>query len=140
MADKKFVSKSRSTSEDRAFKDAVAKQFEAARHRAEKRNISYSDFLKRLGITRAAYHKYITGKSIPSLRVIGNAARYFGVRLQYPNVDYGVVQTKRSDTRQLEFQFSLADITPSQIEVVKFSPKRQGIVELRLRINFSKAG
>jgi hypothetical protein len=69
---------SRSTHDDEVFMRKVAKEFLLARDRALKEGWSMEEFVARLGITRAAFHKHVTGKAIPSLRVLSKAKKYWG--------------------------------------------------------------
>ncbi len=96
-------------------------------------------FVARLGITRAAFHKHVTCKAIPSLRVLSNARKYWGVDLSYSELGEEFIKVRKKNPNQMEFHFSLADISTEQIEVKKFSPKGEGVVELLIRIDFSKS-
>jgi len=96
-------------------------------------------FVASLGITRAAFHKHVTGKAIPSLRVLSNARKYWGVRLSYGELGEEFIKAKKKNPGQMEFQFSIADISTEQIEVKKFSPKGERAVELLIKIDFSKS-
>ena len=127
----------RSTPEDEAFKRRVAEEFARARDLARRQKFSYDEFLSKLGVTRAAFHKYMTQKAIPSLRVLHRARKYWGVQLAYGDLGEDYVTTKRRDPRQLEL-FSVADVSKDQIEVKRISPKGETAVELLLRIDFSK--
>jgi transcriptional regulator with XRE-family HTH domain len=130
---------SRSTPDDDAFKRRVAREFIRARDRALGDGWSMEEFVQRLGITRAAFHKHVTGKAIPSLRVLNKARKYWGVQLSYGELGDGFIKTKKKDPRQMEFQFSLTDISKEQIEVKRFSPKGEKAVELLIKIDFSKS-
>lgn len=129
----------RSTNEDEVFKRKVAKEFLLARDRALKEGWSMEEFVARLGITRAAFHKHVTGKAIPSLRVLSKAKRYWGVQLSYGGLGEGFIKVKKKNPGQMEFQFSLPEISPKQIEVKKFSPKGEKAIELLIKIDFSKS-
>jgi len=95
--------------------------------------------VRKLGITRAAFHKQITGKVIPSLRVLANARKYWGVKLSYGELSDAYVNRKKKDPRQAEFQFSVADISKDQIEVTRVSPKGARAVEVLIKIDLSKS-
>jgi transcriptional regulator with XRE-family HTH domain len=133
------VSRSRSTPEDEEFKRRVAEEFTRARERAERKGFSFEDFLRKLGVTRAAFHKYVNRKAIPSLRVLLRAQRFWEVRLSYGDLGVDYVSTKKKDPRQMEFQFSVADISKEQIEIKKISAKGESAVEFLIRIDFSKS-
>jgi transcriptional regulator with XRE-family HTH domain len=128
----------RSTPVDDAFKRKVAAEFRRAKDRAIKDGYSVEDFVKKLGITRAALHKHLTEKAIPSLRVLDKARRYWGVRLSYGGLGNTFVKGTKKDPRQAEFQFSIADISKDQIEVQRVSPKGETAVEVLIKINLSK--
>lgn len=130
---------SRSTPEDEDFKRKVAEEFARARDRAESNGFSFENFLRKLGVTRAAFHKYVTRKAIPSLRVLLRAQKYWGVQLSYGDLGVDYVRTKKKDPRQMELQFSIADISREQIEIKKISAKGETAVELLIRIDFSKS-
>src|SRR5207249_1814930 len=100
----------------------VVEEFVRARKRALSKGWSIERFVQSLGVTRAAFHKHVTGKAIPSLRVLSRARKYWGVELSYPDLGDRLLKTKK-DPRQMEFQFSLASISKEQIEVKKFSPR-----------------
>lgn len=127
----------RSTPEDEDFKIRVAEEFLRARGAALKKGMSMEGFVQTLGITRAAYHKYITRKAIPSLRVLSRARKRWGVRLSYGALGSRLVNAKK-DSRQMEFQFSIEDVSKDQIEIKRFAPKGEGSVELVIKIDFSK--
>jgi len=95
-------------------------------------------FVESLGITRAGFHKYVTRKAIPSLRVLAKARKYWGVRLSYGELGDKYIKAKKEDPRQMKFEFSFTDISKEQIEVKKFSPKGAKAVELLIKIDFSK--
>ncbi len=131
---------SRSTPADEAFKRAVATEFSRARDRALKQNLTVEQFVQTLGITRAAFHKYVTRQAIPSLRVLANARKYWNVKLQYRDLGDRYIKTrKEKDPRQMEFQFSIQDISKEQIEIKKFSPRGDKAVELLIKIDLSKS-
>jgi transcriptional regulator with XRE-family HTH domain len=130
---------SRSTYDDEVFRRKVAKEFLRARDRALKEGWSMEEFVARLGITRAAFHKHVTGKAIPSLRVLSKAQKYWGVQLSYGELGEGFIKVKKTSPGQMEFQFSLADVSTKQIEVKKFSAKGEKAIELVIKIDFSKS-
>jgi transcriptional regulator with XRE-family HTH domain len=127
----------RTTPEDEAFKQRVAEEFRRARDRAIADGYSVEGFVLKLGVTRAALHKYLNQKSIPSLRVLQRARRFWGVRLAYGELGDSYVKPKKN-ARQMEFQFSVEDVSKEQIEIKRFSPKGPNAVELLVKINFSK--
>jgi len=127
----------RTTPEDEAFKQRVAEEFKRARDRASAKRFSVEQFAQTLGVTRAALHKYLSQKSIPSLRVLQRARQYWGVRLTYGELGDRYVKPKK-DPRQMEFQFSAEDVSKEQIEIKKFSPKGTNAIELLVKIHFSK--
>lgn len=128
----------RSNPEDEAFKRRVTEEFTRARDRALKRGFTLEKFVESLGVTRAGFHKYVTGKAIPSLRVLARARKYWGVRLSYAELGDDYIKTKRQDPKQMKFQFSVADVSKDQIEVTKFTPKGERGVELVIKILFPK--
>jgi transcriptional regulator with XRE-family HTH domain len=128
----------RSTKVDDQFRKKVAEEFTRARDRAKASNVSVEQFVSKLGITRAALHKYLHRKAIPSLRVLERAKRFFGVDIPYGDLGESYVQTHRADSRQMEFQFALSDISPEQIRVKKFTPKGESSAELIITIDFRK--
>ena len=99
---------------------------------------SIEQFVGKLGITRAAFHKQITRKAIPSLRVLANARRYWGVQLSYGELGDTYLRAKKKDPRQTEFQFSVEDISRDQIEIRRVSAKGEKAVEVLIKIDFSK--
>lgn len=128
----------RSSASDDAFKRRVAQEFVRARNRAEKRGFSLDDFVRKLGITRAAYYKQVAGKSIPSLRVLAKAKRYWGVRLPYAELGDAYVSAKRTDPRQSALNFSVEDLSMEQIEIKRVSPKGERAVEVLIEIRFPR--
>ena len=135
----------RSTPEDDVFKRRVAKEFLRVRDHARDqarmhgKDWSMEAFVRSLGITRAAFHKLVAEKAIPSLRVLSRARKYWGVQLSYGDLGDRYIKTKKKDPRQGEFKFSIADISSDQIEIKKVSPKGECSVELLIRIDFSKS-
>jgi len=130
---------SRSTPEDEIFKRRVAEEFNRARDRAIAQGFSVDHFAGTLGITRAGLHKYLTGRVIPSLRVLREARRRWDIRLSYGELGDGYVKVQRQDSPQMELQFSIEDLSKEQIHVAKFSPKGVNSAELVIRIDFSKS-
>jgi transcriptional regulator with XRE-family HTH domain len=128
----------RSTPDDEAFRRSVAGEFARARDRALRHGFSIEDFVRKLGVTRAGFHKYVSGKAIPSLRVLANARRYWGVRLSYGALGDAYVKTKRKDPRQTEFQFSIGEISKNQIEIRRVCPKGENAVEVLIKIDLSR--
>jgi transcriptional regulator with XRE-family HTH domain len=129
----------RSTPADEAFKRRVAAEFIRARESARQKGFSVEDFVNKLGITRAALHKYLNLKSIPSLRVLAKARKYWGVQLSYGDLGDAYIQAKKKDSRQAEFQFSIADVSKDQIEIRRVSPKGERALEVLIKIDFSKS-
>ena len=132
--------KKRFDSADGPFKRKVAEEFLKARERALKTGMvkSAEDFVRSLGVTRAGFHKYITKKSIPSLRVLNRARRLYNVRLNYGELGSTYFKGKKADPRQRTFEFVAEAISKEQIEIKKFSPKGETTVELVISIDFSK--
>jgi len=127
----------RSTPQDKAFKRKVAEEFGRARDKAAEKGLSVEQFAQSLGVSRAMLHKYLVQESMPGLRVLQRARKYWGVQLSYGGLGQEFVKRSR-DSRQMEMQFSIEDISKDQIEIKKFSPKGEGAVELLIRIDFSK--
>jgi hypothetical protein len=96
-------------------------------------------FVQSLGVTRAGFHKYVTRQSIPSLRVLKRARKYWGVHLSYTELGARFVGASKEDPRQMKLQLSLENISKEQIEVKRFSASGEKAVELVIRINFSKS-
>ena len=128
----------RSTKVDEQFRKKLAVEFARARDRAKASNISVEQFVAKLGITRAALHKYLHRQAIPSLRVLARAKKFFGVDISYGDLGESYVQIRRADSRQTEFQFTVSDISPDQISVKKFTPKGEAGAELIISIDFRK--
>src|SRR5438046_1755917 len=103
--------------EDEAFRRKVAAEFARARDRACERGFSVEDFVRKIGITRAALNKYINGKSIPRLRVLQKARKYWGVRLSYGELGDTYIKAKKADPKQARFEFDLGEISKEQIEI-----------------------
>jgi transcriptional regulator with XRE-family HTH domain len=129
----------RSTPDDEAFKRKVAEEFVRARDRACQKGFSVEEFARTLGITRAGLHKYIARKAIPSLRVLQRARQYWGVRLSYGELGDRYIQARKKDPRQMEFKFSVEDVSKEQIRITKFSAKGENSAELVIKIDFSKS-
>ena|SRR5258708_337951 len=127
-----------STPEDKAFKRRVAEEFNRARDRALAKGLTIEDFVRSLGITRAGFHKQITGKTMPSLRVLRNARKYWGVRLSYGELGDRYVSAKKADPRQMGFAFMIEGISKDQFDVKRVSRKGPNAIELVIQIDFSK--
>jgi transcriptional regulator with XRE-family HTH domain len=128
----------RTTKADETFKRRVAEEFAQARDRAKRDGWSVEEFVAKLGITRAALHKYLHRTAIPSLRVLERARKFWGVKLSYGELEDSYVRTKSKDPRQLEFQFSLSEISAEQIQIRRFTAKSESTAELVIRIDFGK--
>jgi transcriptional regulator with XRE-family HTH domain len=129
----------KANSEDGAFKRRVAEEFEKARERARQdHNLSVEQFAATLGVTKAAYYKYVNKQSMPSLRVL-KKARKWGVRLSYPGLGDGFIRTAKADPRQMTIQFSGDDVSAQQIKVKRFSPKGDKALELVIHIDLTKS-
>jgi transcriptional regulator with XRE-family HTH domain len=122
-----------------AFKKRVASEFASARDRAKLKGDSIEEFVRSLGITRAALCKYVNGKAIPSLRVLRRARQYHGVNLSYGELGDGYLKSRRKNPRQMELQFSMSEVSKEQIVIKKFAPKGDSSVELWINIDFSKS-
>ena len=129
---------SRPDPNEEAFKRRVAVEFRRALADARSKQLSAEEFARTLGITRAGVYKILAGTTIPSLRVLRNARRYWGVHLNYGELGDTYIKAKRIDPRQMEIQFSISDISKEQIEVAKFSPKGENSLELVIKIDFSR--
>ncbi len=123
---------------DDVFKRRVAAEFRRALADARDKKMSAEGFARTLGITRAGVYKILAGTTIPSLRVLRNARRHWGVHLNYGELGDTYIKAKRTDPRQMEIQFAISDISKEQIEVARFSPKGENSVELVIKIDFSK--
>ena len=123
---------------DDVFKRRVAAEFHRALADARDKKMSAEGFARTLGITRAGVYKILAGTTIPSLRVLRNARRHWGVHLNYGELGDTYIKAKRTDPRQMEIQFAISDISKEQIEVARFSPKGENSVELVIKIDFSK--
>ena len=123
---------------DEAFKRRVKAEFNRALGEAKKQGFSVEDFARKLGITRAGAYKILAGATIPSLRVLRYARKYWGVSVNYGELGDGYIKAKRTDPRQMEFQLSLGDISKEQIAVAKFSPRGENSLELLIKIDFSR--
>jgi transcriptional regulator with XRE-family HTH domain len=123
---------------EEAFKRRVAVEFRRALADARGKKLSVEEFARTLGITRAGVYKILAGTTIPSLRVLRNARKYWRVHLEYGELSDTYIQAKRTDPRQMEIQFSVSDISKDQIEVAKFSAKEENSLELVIKIDFSK--
>ncbi len=127
----------RSTKVDEIFKKKIAEEFGRARDRAKLDGWTVENFVAKLGITRAALHKYMTGTAIPSLRVLEKAKQYWGVNVPYGELGDSYLRPVRKNAGQMEFEF-LTDVSPEQITVKKFTPKGEGTAEIILSIDFRK--
>jgi transcriptional regulator with XRE-family HTH domain len=121
-----------------AFKKRVTSEFAKARDPAKTNGQSIEEFVRSLGITRAALCKYVNGKAIPGLRVLRRARKYHGVYLSYGELGDRFLKGRKKDPRQMELQLSMSEISKDQIEIRKFSPKGDSSVELLISIDFSK--
>lgn len=88
-------------------------------------------------MSRAGLYKYLAGTSVPSLRVLRNAKRHFGVRLSYGELGDSYIKARRRSSDQLELEFSVGGISKEQVEVVKISPKGERSLEVTVRLTFS---
>ena len=128
----------RSDRTDEAFKRRVAEEFHRAVWKAQEQNIPVEAFARKLGVTRAGVYKILSGKTIPSLRVLSKARRFFGVRISYGELGDQYVKARRTDPRQMKIELSVSDVSKDQIQIKKFSPVGENSLELLIRINFSK--
>lgn len=129
---------SRPDQNEEAFKRRVAVEFRRALADAHRKKFSVEEFARTLGITRAGVYKILAGRTIPSLRVLRNARKHWGVHLNYGELGDTYIKAKRTDPRQMEIQFSISDISKEQIEVAKFSPRGENSLELVIKIDFSR--
>ena len=129
---------SRPNQNDEAFKRRVAAEFKRALDDAHRKKLPVEEFARTLGITRAGVYKILAGTTIPSLRVLRNARKYWGIRLNYGELGDTYIKAKRTDPRQMGIQFSIRDISKKHIEIAKISPKGENSVELVIKIDFSR--
>jgi transcriptional regulator with XRE-family HTH domain len=124
---------------DEAFKRKVKAEFKRALDDAQRcRKMTVEEFARSLGITRAGVYKILGGKTIPSLRVLRKARKYWNVRLTYGDFGDGYTKARKADPRQIEFQFPIGDISKDRIEVERVSPKPNNSVQLVIRIDLSR--
>jgi transcriptional regulator with XRE-family HTH domain len=129
---------SRSNRGDEAFKRRVAEEFSRACDQARAQGWTVERFAQSLGVTRAAFHKYVTKKAIPSLRVLALARTRWGVQIPYGELGESYLNAKKGDLRQMELRFSVETISKDQVEIKRLSPRGDNAVELLIRIDFSK--
>ena len=80
-----------------------------------------------------ARHDRITG-----VKILIAGATGATLEIAYGDLSKSYVRTRRSDPRQMKFQFALSDLSPEQITVKRFTPKGETSAELVFSIEFRK--
>lgn len=125
---------------DRAFMRAFAEKLRRAREKAkDEGNISYEEFARRLGVTRAGIHKYFNQENVPSLDIL-ERAKALGVEVKYGDLDSSFIKKRAKDDHtsseaQMLLPLALDALTDQDISV-ELAGKKQNAIELNVTITF----
>jgi transcriptional regulator with XRE-family HTH domain len=125
---------------DKAFLAVFAEKLLKAREAAKKNDrISYEEFARRLGVTRAGLHKYLNEKNVPSLDIL-ERAKALGVEVRYGDLDVTLIKKRAkidntSSEAQMILPLAIESLTDQSIttEVVSRKPNA---IELNVTITF----
>jgi predicted DNA-binding transcriptional regulator AlpA len=88
----------------------------------------------KLGVSLASFYKYVRGQDLPRMEVLGRAHELWGIN--WPMMDAAdFLQThKVRSAEQLAFSF-LEAVREADVEIVKVDLKRNGILQVKLKIH-----
>jgi transcriptional regulator with XRE-family HTH domain len=127
---------------DKAFIKAFAERLEAAKTRETSlpRNLSVEEFAHKLGVTRAALHKYVHGRARPGLDVLERAKTEFGVEVKYGEIDIPLIKRRakhgQSDELQMLLPFAIESLKAEDIEI-RIAEKKNSRITLSVAIRFA---
>lgn len=102
---------------------------------AKKASLGAREAAKRLGVSVAAFYKYINKENLPDMEVLLRAKEEWGVKWDY--LDPAEVLRKKdvANVRQLVFTF-LEAIEKEDIKVVEVSPDGTSVLQISFKIKF----
>lgn len=125
---------------DKAFMKVFAEKLREAREKAkDEGKVSYEEFARRLGVTRAGIHKYFNQENVPSLDIL-ERAKALGVEVKYGDLDLNFIKrrAKNDDTAseaQMLLPLALDSLTDQDI-TVELAGKNENAIELNVTITF----
>jgi transcriptional regulator with XRE-family HTH domain len=129
---------------DKAFMKAFARKLRQRRDKAKhSEGVSYEEFAKRLGLTRAGVLKYLNEENVPSPQMLEKIHSVWGVQVGYGELDITLIKerakrNKKSAEAQMLLPFAIENLSDENI-VVELAQKKPSSIELNLRILFKRA-
>ncbi len=128
---------------DKAFMNVFAQKLRDRREKAkESENVSYEEFARKLGLTRAGLLKYLKEQNVPSPQMLETIYRVWGVQVGYGELDTRLIKSrarrnKESSEAQMLLPFAIENLTNENI-TVELTRKRPSGIELNLSIFFRR--
>jgi len=129
---------------DKAFMKAFADKLRARREKAKREeNVSYEEFAKRVGLTRAGLLKYLNQQSVPSPQVLEAVYRIWGIQVGYGDLDVSLIKTRAKQNRssseaQMLLPLAIEDLTERNI-TIELAKKQSSSIELNVKIAFRRS-
>jgi len=129
---------------DKAFMSVFAQKLRDRREKAkESENVSYEEFARKLGLTRAGLLKYLKEENVPSPQMLETIYRVWGVQVGYGDLDTKLIKSRarrnrRSSEAQMLLPLAIEDLTNENI-TVELTRKKPSGIELNLSILFRRA-
>jgi len=124
--------------------EAFAKKLRARRKKAkDEENVSYEEFAKRVGLTRAGLLKYLNEENVPSPQMLEVVYRVWGVQVGYGDLDVSLIKTrakqnKNSSEAQMLLPLAIDELTDRNI-TVELAKKQSSSIELNVKIAFRRS-
>lgn len=126
---------------DIAFMEAFAKKLSKRRDDAKKKEgVSYEQFARKLGLTRAGVRNYLKEKNVPSPAMLEKVAAVWGVKVGYGDLDVELIKKRGrrnsfSSEAQMLLPLALESLTDRNIQV-ELAEKKANAIELNVTITF----
>jgi transcriptional regulator with XRE-family HTH domain len=125
---------------DKAFMRVFAEKLRKARENAKRVDgVSYEEFAKKLGVTRAGIHKYFNEENVPSLDIL-ERAKALGVEVKYGDLDVGLIKARAkrdnsSPEAQMILPLAIENLTDQNV-TVEVGSRKPNAIELSVTIKF----
>lgn|SRR5438552_675675 len=129
---------------DKAFMKSFAEKLRKRREKAKQsEGVTYEEFAKKLGLTRAGLLKYLKEENVPSPQMLETVFRVWGVQVGYGDLDMKLIKerakrNRQSSEAQMLLPLAIESLTDQNI-TVELTEKKPSAIELNLKILFRQA-
>lgn len=123
---------------------AFAEKLRQRREKAKSsEGVSYEEFARKLGLTRAGVLKYLNEENVPSPQMLERVLSVWGVQVGYGDLDLKLTKKrggreKASGQGQMLLPFAIENLTNQNVSV-ELANKKPSSIELNLKITFKRA-